>query len=452
MLLVTPPRSDRSGEIAPQSCTKWHMPLTIDELARELRLPVRAGDTARRIGWVHGTELVDPTPFLEGGELLLTTGLALQNDFESYVDRLVDAGVVGLGFGVGLSHDVVPKELVRAATNAGLALVEVPRKVPFIAISKAVSRALAKDDYASITRIGEAQRALTRAAVRADGVAATVRRLGQWIDGWVVLLDEHGARLHTHGARKTPDMTTEVARLRASGGLASSAFEINGQHVFLQLLGARTRGILAVGTPGPLDTADHSIVNTAASLLALGLAQSDAVDLTRRELRTAKFELMRHGVAPAPVGPFRVFLTAQPPDEPVFWAEVDGRVVVLAEDFDDYLAASAPTHNVAEGYEQALQAARARVKRFEDLAGGGLMSLVADPKGFAEALLRPLDEMTREALKVWLAQHGQWDPAATRLGVHRHTLRNRIRKAEDLLGRSLDSPGVRAELWLALNV
>jgi purine catabolism regulator len=53
-------------------------------------------------------------------------------------------------------------------------------------------------------------------------------------------------------------------------------------------------------------------------------------------------------------------------------------------------------------------------------------------------------------LRVWLAHHGQWDPAAARLGVHRHTLRNRIRRAEELLGRSLDSPGLRAELWLAL--
>jgi len=56
-----------------------------------------------------------------------------------------------------------------------------------------------------------------------------------------------------------------------------------------------------------------------------------------------------------------------------------------------------------------------------------------------------------ESLRTWLAAHGQWEPAAARLGVHRHTLRKRIGRAGELLGRDLDSPGVRAELWLALH-
>jgi purine catabolism regulator len=57
-----------------------------------------------------------------------------------------------------------------------------------------------------------------------------------------------------------------------------------------------------------------------------------------------------------------------------------------------------------------------------------------------------------DSLRTWLAHHGQWDPAAAALGVHRHTLRHRMRTVEGLLGHGLDSPGVRAELWLALSV
>jgi purine catabolism regulator len=56
-----------------------------------------------------------------------------------------------------------------------------------------------------------------------------------------------------------------------------------------------------------------------------------------------------------------------------------------------------------------------------------------------------------DSLRAWLARHGQWDAAAGDLGVHRHTLRYRVRRAEEILGRTLDDPDTRAELWFALR-
>ena len=55
-----------------------------------------------------------------------------------------------------------------------------------------------------------------------------------------------------------------------------------------------------------------------------------------------------------------------------------------------------------------------------------------------------------DTLRAWLDQHGQVDAAAQRLGIHRHTVRHRLRRAEGVLGRSLDDPAVRADLWFAL--
>lgn len=450
-------------------CTTWSVPPTLRSLVDDLRLPVLAGAEGldRAVSWVHGTELVDPTPFLEGGELLLTTGLAVRRGFRAYVDRLAAVGVVGLGFGTGLSHAVVPPGLVTAAARAGLPLLEVPRETPFIALSKAVSRAVAADEYAALTRAGEAQRALTRAAVGRDGVAAVVRRLGQWVDARVVLLGPDGAPVHAFGARPLPDLGPELERLRASGGLASSAFETGGRHVVVQVLGGRGRGFLAVGRDRPWDPADRGIVTTAASLLTLALAQSDTA---RRRSRTAEFHLLLAGrgdlVPDLPPEPLRVAVLdgVAVGEVPGFAAEVDGHVVVVAEEAPAVpgalvgISPPVPVSAVAQGYRQALDAlAAARpsspVVRFEDLAGTGLMALLPEGAGraFAESLLRPLSAELRESLRVWLAHHGQWDPAAARLGVHRHTLRNRVRRAESLLGRSLDVPGVRAELWLALG-
>ena len=58
------------------------MPVTLRALLSdpELQLTAHADEAAldRPVSWVHVSELVDPTPFLAGGELLLTTGLALR--------------------------------------------------------------------------------------------------------------------------------------------------------------------------------------------------------------------------------------------------------------------------------------------------------------------------------------------------------------------------------------
>ena len=94
--------------------------LTVQSLTDELGLKLLSGDEEagdREIRWVHISELLDPTPWLSGGELLLTTGIQLESaDLQrKFVARLRDAEVAGLGFGTGFDHSKVPKALLTAA-------------------------------------------------------------------------------------------------------------------------------------------------------------------------------------------------------------------------------------------------------------------------------------------------------------------------------------------------
>src|SRR5690242_11612748 len=72
-------------------------------IADVLRLPVLVAGLpevvsgkrhlARPVRWVHVTELLDPASFLEGGELILTTGMPHPEDptlLRAYVDQLAD--------------------------------------------------------------------------------------------------------------------------------------------------------------------------------------------------------------------------------------------------------------------------------------------------------------------------------------------------------------------------
>ncbi|MFE3173188.1 PucR family transcriptional regulator [Amycolatopsis sp. NPDC059090] len=470
------------------------MALTLRALAAEpaLGLRVVAGEAGldRPIGWVHPTELTDPQSFLEGGELLLTTGLTLYSaTYAAYLRRLVDAGVAGLGFGVGLSHAKVPDALVAVADEVGLPVLEVPRKTPFIAITRAVSRSVAADEYAATVRIGRAQQELTRTAVGRAGAGGVVRRLARLIDGWAVLYDSAG-RVREASSAKARSVGLDITGLRAGTRVVSHGDD----EVVIQTL--HTRGALAVGTAEPLDSTGQHIVNTAVSLLSLALEQDRAQRLSLSQLHTGVLELLAAGhhelarevVPDLPPEPWMVLAVAgskaarntlyerlETLAGQVFAAHRGDKLIVLAEN-DEVSAIVAETGEFHSGLstgefptalkqaEEAAEAARTQrvpMLRYADHAGAGLLGLVDHQaaQAFSDQLLAPVREFDRTgrgdlelSLRCWLEHHGHWDLAATKLGVHRHTLRNRVTKAAELLGRDLDAPGVRAELWFALQV
>ncbi len=114
---------------------------------------------------MHVSELEDPTPWLKGGELILTTGLGVGTTpakQRAYVKRLADAGLAGLGFGLGFTHDKTPRALITAATQAGFPLFEVPYPVPFIAITEAIFTRIVAEQYDTLQRAVDAEHVLTQ--------------------------------------------------------------------------------------------------------------------------------------------------------------------------------------------------------------------------------------------------------------------------------------------------
>jgi purine catabolism regulator len=77
---------------------------------------------------------------------------------------------------------------------------------------------------------------------------------------------------------------------------------------------------------------------------------------------------------------------------------------------------------------------------------------------FCDSILSPIEqgegayggELMR-SLEAFIECNGQWEKAAKQLFCHRHTLRYRIRRVEELTGRSLDSARDRIDFWLALR-
>jgi purine catabolism regulator len=139
--------------------------------------------------WVAVTEQEDPQRFLNGGELILTTGMRLRSAAEQrrFVRQVQRAGAVGIGFGIGLTHDAVPPALIAEADRWGLPVVEVPYETPFIAIGKLVADAQAADHFAKLERLIAGHQILARALLTGGGLTELLKHLGSMLRTEIVL-------------------------------------------------------------------------------------------------------------------------------------------------------------------------------------------------------------------------------------------------------------------------
>src|SRR5436190_15008787 len=120
--------------------------LSLDVIRRGSPQVVAGADgVTARVRWVHVLELADAAHLLQGGELVLTTGVALPAEpalLARYAAGLASAGGAGVSaVAVELGRRYVgalPGVLVRAAADSGLTLIALEREVSFVEITEAV--------------------------------------------------------------------------------------------------------------------------------------------------------------------------------------------------------------------------------------------------------------------------------------------------------------------------
>ena len=216
------------------------------------RIPSARRDAELR--WVHSSDLPDPSPFLDDGVALLTTGSQFgRTSAHDYVGRLVDRGVRALGFGTGVVIPAVPDDLVAACERTGLPLFEVPYRTPFLAIARACADANAAHAFARRSWALAAQRSVSLAALRSDPLPAAIGELAHQLGGWVGLFDAAGglsvARPADLPATAAAPLADAVARMLDAGGRAADTVTIGGSAFSVQTLGrgGALRGALAIG-------------------------------------------------------------------------------------------------------------------------------------------------------------------------------------------------------------
>ena len=539
--------------------------LTVGDLLRDLDVRLLAGERGLHlpVRWVHISELLDPTPWLSGGELLLTTGMQLDTPAQQreFAARLADHHLAGLGFGTGFKHSAVPPPLLEVAAEREFPVFEVPYEVPFIAVTEAAFTQLVNEQYAVLRRALAAQERLERIVLSERGLEALVGALATLIGATVVVFDARGEPLQQHAFRRALEpealdgLRAEVherARRREARAFMPSLVDGN-QGIALPVAADGTprpvtggglgrapeAWLVAIKDVGPLSDFDRLTLHQAVTIVALELLRSrvagdterrlagdvlDAIvsgELTGSELarrlgpfglsdRVAAIVLRRAGDGRGPGGSVEGALWAALREEaaPALVASVGSLACALvpgggSEDelfaLGDRVAAVAgvelggdvrvgigravPAIDARRSFHEARCALEAlalgeavpdngngsapasedrpRVATYKDLGSFQLLLSLQDDEAlrlFCDSILGPIEasegpyggELMR-SLEAFIEENGQWERAARRLYCHRHTLRYRIRRVEELTGRNLGSARDRIEFWLALR-
>jgi PucR family transcriptional regulator, purine catabolism regulatory protein len=530
--------------------------LTVRDLLRDLDVRLLAGEAGLDlpVRWVHISELVDPTPWLSGGELLLSTGLQLDSPERQgeFLGRLADRQLAGLGFGTGFTHAAVPPALLEVAAERSFPVFEVPYELPFIAITEAAFSQLVNEQYAVLRRAIAAQERLERIVLSERGLEALAGALAALIGAAVVVFDARGEPMMQHVFRRALDeetlegLRTEVherARRREARAFVPS-LEHGNRGLALPVLsdggppGGQVRApeawLVALKDSGPLTDFDRLTLHQAVTIVALELLRTrvagdterrlagdllDAIvrgeltgtELTRRLApfglsdRVAAFVLGRSENGRGESGLQEAALVGALREEAARGLVAGTGSVTCAlvpgMDEDELFALAARVSErvgdelgapVSLGAGRAVAGGDARrsfhearcaleaitlsdlrengngsashrptVATYKELGSFQLLLSLQENEAlrlFCDSILGPIEaseghyggELMR-SLEAFIEENGQWERAARRLYCHRHTLRYRIRRVEELTGRNLGNARDRIEFWLALR-
>jgi PucR family transcriptional regulator, purine catabolism regulatory protein len=453
---------------------------------------------AREVRGAHAVEVDAPARWLGPDWIMLTTGVRLRGNADAQralVPQLEEGGASALGFGVGLGFKRVPPALVGVARERGFPVFAVPYETPFREIIHFVDSALTSGEEQVFRRLTALQRYLVDALRTPQPERAMVDRLARFLDASVLLLSAEG-RPEIVAGRPPADALLEEVCAEPPGLLE---LEVGGWHAVATPVGQTPRRlVLASPHSGFIAKLAKPAAEATAPLLA---AMARLSDVLRDQEHAVKGALLEEALEsaeardPLPVAaraaafgvdfrePARMIVIRCDDPSAVrrelvsrlergripHLAQVrDGSLTALVQgspDVVDGLAGSAigigrPVEAIADAHHSLRDAELAvrqgaRVTRFEDFDLATFMVSEIPP----ERLDPKVDEILsvlrahpplHEALSAYFAHDLDIAATAASLHMHRNSLRYRLARAEQELGRSLKQPATIAAVHIAL--
>ncbi|NDU74449.1 PucR family transcriptional regulator [Actinomadura sp. DSM 109109] len=277
--------------------------LQLDAVRRgQPRVVAGADRTGNRVRWVHVAEVTDIAHLLHGGELVLTTGIALPDEPErlrAYIADLADVGVSGLMIELGRRYaSVLPPALTDAAEELGLPVIVLAHEPAFVDITESVHARIVQEQFAELRASEQLHEIFTRLSVEGASTDEVVRQVAA-LGGHPVVLENLAHQVlaaDAGGADPAELLSAWETRSRAvRPGRRTGYDEASGWLV--TMVGARGEdwGRLIVDLGSPPSPRETVLIERAATTLALGrLLDRHAESVERQAHGTIIARILAH--------------------------------------------------------------------------------------------------------------------------------------------------------------
>ena len=254
------------------------------------------------VRWTHVAELPDIAHLLRGGELLLSTGVALPSSLDAlttFIDELAAVDAAGIVIELGRRFtDTLPQVLLEAANRHELPLIELRRETAFVQVTESV-HALIVDAQLSELRISEqVHQTFTELSVEGADPTEIVRQTARMASAPVVLENVSHQVLAFDAAGSSAEDLLARWEARSRGVAIDSRTGYDATAGWLvTVVGARGTdwGRLIICLPGEPSPRDVMLAERSGSTLALNrLVERDRESLDRQTHRTLLSAVLSH--------------------------------------------------------------------------------------------------------------------------------------------------------------
>ena len=145
----------------------------------------------RSVSWLHIFEMTDIESFVNGNEMILSTGVHFVqniNSFLVYLQKLIDLQVSCLCLELGQSVKSVPLEVIELANKHDFPIVIFKKTVRFIDITQAIHALIINDHCEMLEKLNKTSRAFFRSTLESKGIRNILELLQTSTEAQVIYL------------------------------------------------------------------------------------------------------------------------------------------------------------------------------------------------------------------------------------------------------------------------